>query len=223
MKKLQIATLALGAFALLLSTGCQKRSGDMWEENQTGAKYSQKNAASLWGNNTAVVESDSFTGPSSEAFVPLNDEDLKAQFADGAVPQPSSELGEHGMPSVDQFGIPTGELASVLKPVFFNTDDHILRGKDSLETINRIAAYLKAHPNTYIIVEGHCDERAGEAYNLALGSRRANYVRSLLVKQGVHPDQLHTISYGKEHPFSQGHNPDAWSQNRRAHFRVHQK
>jgi peptidoglycan-associated lipoprotein len=196
----------------------------MWEDNQTGAQYSQKNASSLWGNNNvASTDNDGFSGPSNESFVPLNEEDLKAQFADGAVPQPSKELGEHGMPSIDEFGMPTGELANVLKPVFFNTDDHILRGKEYLETINKIAMYLKTHSNATIVIEGHCDERAGEAYNLALGSRRANYVRSLLVKQGVNPDQLHTISYGKEHPFAQGHNPDSWSQNRRAHFRVHQK
>jgi len=224
MKRLQVFTLVICAIPLLLSTGCQKKSGDLWEDNQTGARYSQKNVSSLWGNQeNSGTDNDGFDGPSHETFIPLNDEDLKAQFSDGAVPQPSAELGERGIPSIDQFSLPSGELASILKPVFFNTDDHILSGKEYLTIIQRISTYLKAHPNTYLIVEGHCDERAGEAYNLALGSRRANYVRSLIIQQGVDPDQLHTISYGKEHPFAQGHNPDAWAQNRRAHFRVHQK
>lgn len=223
MKRLQLLRLVVCGMAFVLATGCQKKSGDMWEDNQTGAQYSKKNASSLWGHGAPVADNDGFTGPSDETFVPLNDEDLKAQFADGAIPQSSRELGEGGLPSADQFGAPTGEMASILSPVFFNTDDHILRGKEYMERLNRMASYLKAHPKTSVILEGHCDERAGEAYNLALGTRRANYVRSLLVKQGVNPDQLHTISYGKEHPFSNGHDPDAWAQNRRVHFRVHQK
>lgn len=206
--------------ALVLAAGCQKKSGNMWDDNQTvGSKYSRQNADALWGN----AESTQGLETPSEEFVSLNEEDLKAQFSDGAVPQPSMDLGEGGLPTADQFQNPTGDLAAVLKPVFFNTDDHILRGKEYMDKIQEIATYLKAHPNLYVVVEGYCDERGGEAYNLSLGARRANYVRSLLVKQGVNPDQLHTVSMGKEHPFVLGHNPDAWAQNRRAHFRVHQK
>lgn len=221
MKKSTLLPFLTCTLALLFSTSCQKKSGNMWDDNQTvGSKYSRQNADGLWGN--ALESSDSLEAP-TEDFIALNDEDLKAQFADGAVPQPSRDLGEGGLPNANQFQTPTGELASILRPVFFNTDDHILRGKESLSHIQKIANYLTAHPNIYVVVEGYCDERGGEAYNLSLGARRANYVRSLLVKQGVNPDQLHTVSLGKEHPFVLGHNPDAWAQNRRAHFRVHQK
>lgn len=213
--------LALCGALLLLAVGCQKKSGNFWEDNQTGAGYSRENAASLWGNSSQ--ESQTAFSASNEEFLPLNDEDLKAQFSDGAIPQPASGLGEGGLPGIDEFGNPTGEMASVFRPVFFNTDDHILRNKDYLDTIKKIGSYLKSHPNTYVVVEGHADERGPEAYNLALGSRRANYVRSLLVKEGVDLNQIHTISYGKEKPFATGHGPDVWSQNRRAHFRVNQK
>ncbi len=214
--------LVLCGALLLMAVGCQKKSGNIWEDNQTGAGYSHENAASLWGNSSSSENQISLASP-SETFLPLNDEDLKAQFADGAVPQPSTGLGEGGTPGIDEFGNPTGELASLFRPVFFNTDDHILRNKDYLESVNHIASYLKTHPGTYVVIEGHADERGPEAYNLALGSRRANYVRTLLVKQGVDLNQIHTISYGKEKPFLVGHGPDTWSQNRRAHFRVHQK
>ncbi|HEY5235484.1 MAG TPA: OmpA family protein, partial [Rhabdochlamydiaceae bacterium] len=122
-----------------------------------------------------------------------------------------------------EFGDPTGSLASIFTPVFFNTDEHSVKGKEYLESVRRIAAYMKSHPNTNVIVEGYCDERGPEAYNLSLGTKRANFVRSLLVKEGVNPDQVHTISFGKEKPFDTAHNPDAWSKNRRAHFRVHDK
>jgi len=86
-----------------------------------------------------------------------------------------------------------------------------------------MATYLKAHPHTYVIVEGHCDERGPEAYNLALGTRRAQHVRSLLIQHGVNVDQLHTISYGKEQPEAYGHSPQDWAKNRRAHFKIYEK
>jgi len=203
------------ALCTLLSTSCQKKSGNIWDDNQTGAKYKQDNtSAALW-------DSSKDGGPVSEDFIPLNDEDLRSQFADSAIHAPSRELGEKGMPSADQFEAPRGELASIFAPVFFNTDEHTLKNKDHLATLHKTAAYLKAHPKTYVIVEGHCDERGPEAYNLALGTRRASFVRSFLIKEGVKADQIHTVSLGKEHPFATGHTPDAWSQNRRAHFRVH--
>ncbi|MGH2611828.1 MAG: OmpA family protein, partial [Rhabdochlamydiaceae bacterium] len=169
----------------------------------------------------ALWNSSKDSGPVDEDFIPLNDDDLKNQFADAAIPAPSRELGERGMPSADQFEAPRGELASIFTPVFFNTDEHTFKNQEHLNAIHRAAAYLKAHPKTYVIVEGHCDERGPEAYNLALGTRRSSYVRSLLIKEGVKPDQIHTVSLGKEHPFALGHTPDAWAQNRRAHFRVH--
>jgi peptidoglycan-associated lipoprotein len=205
--------LVLGV--LLISTSCQKKSGNIWDDNQTGAKYKKDNAtAALW-------DSSKDGGPIDEEFIPLNDEDLRNQFADAASPAPSRELGERGMPSAEQFKAPQGQLASIFAPVFFNTDEHTLKDKEHLSALSRAAAYLKAHPKTYVIIEGHCDERGPEAYNLALGTRRSNFVRSQLIKAGVKPDQIHTVSLGKEHPFALGHNSEAWKQNRRAHFRVH--
>ena len=72
-------------------------------------------------------------------------------------------------------------------------------------------------------VEGHTDERGPEAYNLSLGTRRANSVRTLLIQKGVDLNQVHTISYGKERPDDNSHTPDAWSKNRRAEFKIYQK
>ncbi len=74
-----------------------------------------------------------------------------------------------------------------------------------------------------MFVEGHTDERGPEAYNLSLGARRANYVRTLLVQKGVDHNQLHTISFGKERPAEMGHNSEAWSKNRRAQFKIYKK
>jgi peptidoglycan-associated lipoprotein len=223
MKKSKVLKVCFLSVCALLATGCQKRSGNIWDDNQTGAgyKHNEQNSSSLWDNNTN--KGDGLAGPVDEEFIPLNEDDLKTQFADRSVPQPSRGLGEHGMPSVDEFGDPTGSLASVFSPVFFNTDEHTVKGKEYIESIRRMASYMKAHPKTNVIVEGYCDQRGPEAYNQVLGTKRANFVRSLLVKEGVNPDQLHTISYGKEKPFDSANNPDAWAKNRRAHFRVHDK
>lgn len=201
---------------MTLATGCQKKSGNIWEDNQTGARYKHHSSSALWDSSKSGL-----AGPVDEEFLPLNEDDLRSQFAEAAVQQPSRDLGEAGMPRADQFIAPRGELASIFSPVFFDTDEHTTKKKEYIEAVHRAAAYLKAHPKTYVIIEGYCDERGPEAYNLALGTRRANWVRSLLIKNGVKPDQVHTVSLGKEHPFSLGHTPEAWAQNRRAHFRVH--
>ena len=69
-----------------------------------------------------------------------------------------------------------------------------------------------------LLIEGHCDERGTEQYNLALGDRRANTARDYLVTLGVDGGRIRTVSYGEERPFEEGHDDNAWAQNRRAHL-----
>jgi peptidoglycan-associated lipoprotein len=107
--------------------------------------------------------------------------------------------------------------AGYLTDVFFDTDKSDLR-PDARDTLATDAAWLRDHPSIRIQVEGHCDERNTEEYNLALGWRRANGVKSYLISLGVAGDRISAISYGEERPFALGHNEAAWSQNRRVHF-----
>lgn len=208
------------AMTAVFVTGCKKNNADgVWDDNSTAGNY-KGNASSLWGDGTSDAE---FFSSSDEDFIGLKDEDLRPQFTDNAIPQPKAAPGEHGVPTLDKFRTPTGAEASVFKNVFFNTDDHILRGKEYTAIIDRIADYLKSHDNVYLFVAGHCDERAPEAYNLALGTRRANHIRSLLVQKGVDPERIHTVSYGKERPADLGHDQEAWAKNRRGEFRIYQK
>lgn len=194
-------------------------TSNTWDETRSTADLSDSRA--LWGREDDGASE--LVGPSSEDFIPLQEEDLKTQFADGAIPQSKRSPGEagSGLPSIDHYYKPTAYLATIFRNVYFNTDDHILRGKDSLALVDKMAGYLKDHPNTYIFIAGHCDERGPEAYNLALGARRANYIRTLLVQKGVDLNQVHTISYGKEQPSELGHNSQAWSKNRRAEFKLY--
>jgi peptidoglycan-associated lipoprotein len=224
MKTKQCVRIFLFSLTCLLMTGCKsKNNGNVWDDNQTAGNY-KGTAQNLWNKMTGNAKEEvSFFGPSEEDFIALNDEDLKkTKFTDGAIPQPKADPGEKGsgVPGIESFKTPSGELASIFKSLHFNTDDHILRDKNSLSLIERAADYLKSHANLYVFIEGHCDERAPEAYNLALGSRRANYVRSLLVQKGVDPEHVHIISYGKERPIDLGHDQQAWAKNRRADFKV---
>ena len=102
---------------------------------------------------------------------------------------------------------------------YFSFDSSAIEA-DTKEALKENADYLKANSNVDIQVEGHCDERGGRQYNLALGERRAKSVRDYLVALGVESKRITTISYGSERPKAEGHDEAAWSQNRRANFVV---
>lgn len=104
-----------------------------------------------------------------------------------------------------------------VKPIFFAYDKSLIT-EESQEILGQNAAVLKRYPEAKVIIEGHCDERGTEAYNLALGDRRAAATRDRLLELGVQPQQMETISYGEERPFAEGSTEEAYSQNRRAHF-----
>ena len=224
MKQSRLMLALTCAAVCMVMTGCKKNNAGVWDDDSTAGNY-KGGARSLWGQDE-IAQDDDFFGPSHEDFIGLKEEDLLlAASTDGAVPQPRHSPGEQGsgLPGFEGFHKPSGTEAAVFKNIYFNTDEHNVRTKESLAVIEKAAAYLKSHPNTYIFVSGHCDERGPEAYNLSLGTRRANSIRSQLVERGVDPEKIHTISYGKERPADLGHNQEAWTQNRRGEFRIYTK
>jgi peptidoglycan-associated lipoprotein len=82
------------------------------------------------------------------------------------------------------------------------------------------AEHLRAMPQLSVTIEGHCDERGTDAYNLALGERRAEAVKAFMLNLGISANQMNTISYGEERPISLGKNENSWAKNRRAHFAI---
>nr|WP_245215296.1 peptidoglycan-associated lipoprotein Pal [Pararoseomonas baculiformis] len=106
-------------------------------------------------------------------------------------------------------------VANVGDRVFFDTDSSQVRG-DGRGTLERQAAWLARYPQVAVLVEGHADERGTREYNLALGQRRANSARDLLVANGVSGQRVQTISYGKDRPAALGSDEASWAQNRRA-------
>ena len=99
--------------------------------------------------------------------------------------------------------------------VYFDTNSSTLDAP-SLKKLEKQAEWLNSNPATTVTVEGHCDERGTREYNLSLGARRANAVRSYLVASGVNSDRIRTISYGKERPTSLCPNETCWWQNRQS-------
>jgi peptidoglycan-associated lipoprotein len=105
-----------------------------------------------------------------------------------------------------------------VKDVFFSYDNFEIRS-DELQIVNTDAEFLAQHPNMKLVIEGHCDERGSEDYNMGLGENRASTVKDTLAKHGVSPDRVKIISLGKEKPFcTTSETESCWQQNRRAHF-----
>jgi peptidoglycan-associated lipoprotein len=104
-----------------------------------------------------------------------------------------------------------------LKDVFFNFDDAKIRS-DAVPVTQNDAKFLSQHPDAKVLIEGHCDDRGSELYNLALGTKRASSVRESLIQQGVDSSRIKTVSYGKEKPFCEQENEQCWQENRRDHF-----
>jgi peptidoglycan-associated lipoprotein len=106
--------------------------------------------------------------------------------------------------------------SKLLKDIHFDFDKYDIRPQDTV-ILKENAEILKKYLKVRIQIEGYCDERGTNEYNLALGERRANSTKNYLVSLGISPDRISTISYGEEKPLDPEHNEDAWGKNRRAH------
>ena len=112
-----------------------------------------------------------------------------------------------------------------LREEFESVDIHFDFDKFNLtsearEILGKKASWLQEHTNLKIGVEGHCDERGSNEYNMALGERRSNSAMEYLITAGVEASRISTISYGEEKPLDPGQNEEAWAKNRRAHFKI---
>jgi peptidoglycan-associated lipoprotein len=117
-------------------------------------------------------------------------------------------------PAPSEF-LPVAEL----RDVHFDFDKYAIRPDDAA-ILDKNAGWLKAHTNDLLLIEGHCDERGTNEYNVALGERRAQATLNYLVAQGVATRRITIVSYGEERPQCADHTEDCWAKNRRAHFLV---
>jgi len=112
--------------------------------------------------------------------------------------------------------------AGEFTPVYFAYDAYNILGSETAK-INYVAEFLTINPSVVLIVEGHCDERGTNEYNLSLGEYRAQAIRDQLIATGISPNRIQTSSFGEERPADFGHNEGAWAKNRRAEFAFYRR
>ena len=150
---------------------------------------------------------------------------LAAMTLGGCADEPPADMnaggsGAYGDGSGATAGMPAPNTVEYFNQVigdrvFFGTDEYTL-DVAAQNTLAAQAQWLQANPGTNVTVEGHADERGTRQYNLALGARRANSAREFLVSQGVAPNRVKAVTYGKERPVALCSDDSCWSQNRRA-------
>jgi len=229
-------------YLLIITTGCQRTSDEVWEDTKTAGRYLGKGLRAFAGQQQSdsrqVSSYQDFAGPIEEDFVSLKDEDLyqKLTLGDAGTLQnidayssihhsreTPGELGSN-IPGITGFNTPDQMYVSnIFKRMHFAYNEDKLLGNNNMQAIENISRYMKDNPNVYIFVEGHCDQRGSASYNLALGTRRSNSVRNTLIKAGVDLNNVFTVSYGKERPLAMEDTSEAWSQNRRAEFKIFKK
>ena len=150
-------------------------------------------------------------------------------YESGAQQAGSEDSGQSGAISEESLGS-TGAKSSLspeqeaeARKAFENEDirfdyDSALLTPQAQEILRDKARYMKENPGTNVIIEGHCDERGTNEYNLALGEQRAKMTQEFLVALGVSASRIKTVSYGEERPLDRSNTEQAWAKNRRAHF-----
>ncbi len=153
----------------------------------------------------AVVTTELSTGLGSQA--------LDGADASGVEGADASAIADEGpLSATEMLEQSEGDLSN--RTVYFEFDSAKLTD-ESLSMLEQHGAFVAANRQVTIRLEGHTDERGSREYNVALGDRRAQSVRRVLLFQGASVDQIDTVSYGEEQPALSGHNEDAWARNRR--------
>ena len=106
------------------------------------------------------------------------------------------------------------------QPVYFGFDSTVVP-QGELGKIDQVADHLKSRGERVVVVEGNCDERGSNEYNMSLGENRAIIIRNYLVQSGISANRIQTRSYGEEKPAVDGHDESAWSRNRRGEFAIY--
>lgn len=154
------------------------------------------------------------TAPPVEAVRPSDPaEPVASQERDFVAPEPERNVLSEDIAEVNR----TARERGWIRDAFFGFDAATL-DEDAQTALRESAMWLREHPQFALLLEGHCDSRGTEQYNLALGDRRADAARAFLATLGVDASRLRTVSYGEDRPFETGETEDAWAQNRRAHL-----
>ncbi len=243
MKILSWKVIITAGFCVFLTTACSKKllppeietSASVSEESEFVPSSSSESSENSFGGSGGPVDSGFFSeepiierSSSSGSF---SSSDGQANIGNGSTgsfsaknPFASNSGNGSGSGSGMDSGIQESRLQSFqsssdLKDIHFKFDQYDL-DNNSRAILERNADYLKHNLSLQIEVQGHCDERGTNNYNIALGERRAYSTKKYLVSQGVDSRRVHVISLGEEKPFCFDSNETCWYENRRAHFMV---
>ena len=243
MKTLSWKVIITAGFCVFLTTACSKKllppeietSASVSEESEFVPSSSSESSENSFGGSGGPVDSGFFSeepiierSSSSGSF---SSSDGQANIGNGSTgsfsaknPFASNSGNGSGSGSGMDSGIQESRLQSFtassdLKDIHFKFDQYDL-DDNSRAVLQKNAEFLKNNPNLHVEVQGHCDERGTNNYNIALGERRAHSTKEYLVAQGVNSTNVHVISYGEEKPFCFSSGEVCWQENRRAHFMV---
>lgn len=200
----------LGLVALV-GAGCSKSI-----QADVGAKsFEPSPSQSKSGQDAPVSQFGSLPGDSNGK--PSGKGSGEERVSEGIAVAKAEPSGSSRLQEMQQEAAATAEAG--LDDVFFAYDSWKL-SEDGQRALSKDAEWLKANGSQKLAVEGHCDERGTQAYNLVLGQKRAKAVRNYLVELGVAGNRITTVSYGKDRPFCKESNESCYQQNRRGHLVV---
>ena len=242
MESLNWKVIITAVFCVFLTTACSKKLMPPEIETSGGASEETELAASLaassendFSGSGGPGDSGFFSeepilerGSSSGGFSSGGDGSIgngssgsfdANPFASGGVDKWKPDSSGSMDSGIQESRLQSFQASSDLKDIHFEFDQYDL-DNNSRAILKTNANYLQHNPTLYIEVQGHCDERGTNNYNIALGERRAQSTKKYLVSQGVDSKRVHVISFGEEKPFCFDSNETCWHQNRRAHFMV---
>lgn len=202
-----VCTIVMAGCLLVSAQGCEKTV-----QGTSGSKTTEQ------GLESAKAEAPPPAPAPGPAPVTLPGEERVSDDIVVAKAEPSSEAAETAKQRTQELKQEAAATVEArLQDVYFEFDKWKISdaGKQALATD---AQWLKTNEGKMLTIEGHCDERGTQAYNLVLGEKRAKAVRSYLVDLGIDPKRLAVASYGKDRPFCRDHTEDCYQQNRRGHL-----
>jgi len=166
------------------------------------------------GCSKSAVESEAMKPAAAEQEEGLTGTGMKADVGEG---MGEVEPIDATYSEPEKFTISEGRTNGPMLPVYYDYDKSNIRD-DQKARVEGNADFLKANPKLDIRIEGNCDERGTNEYNMALGERRAQSAKKYLVNLGIPSHRIRTMSYGEEKPLLYGHDEYSWAQNRRSDF-----
>jgi peptidoglycan-associated lipoprotein len=223
-----IRLLPLILILVIVSTGCNRRGrlqtvlpgrtsmvgdeGPVSQQPRGGTTGAQSNRS---GNNSDFnVNPITNGGPGPN---PINPNANGGPFTTPIPIDPSGIPTDTGTGRSEWEGLTPDAGKFAAQTVYFDFDRAVIKPGE-IDKIRVVAEHLKSNATHRVQVDGHCDERGTEEYNRSLGEKRAQAVREFLVREGVSPDRVRTVSYGEDKPVESGHSESAWSKNRRGEF-----